>query len=321
MKPPLLVMEPFRKVVVWGSGALERFGKAGASNLGESWEVSCVPGSPSRDAASGRSLADIVAGDPGYWFGPLAEPGAFPFLVKLIATGDWLSLQVHPDDGQAMRLEGLPSGKRESWWILEAAPGSEIILGLNPGAQALDLRRALEAGTAEAVSAVVRRVPAKAGDVFDIPPGTLHALGPGLVLLEVQQPVDVTYRVFDWNRAGLDGLPRPLHVEKSLHVLDPESRPVPLELPRASCAGRGATVVDHDRFRLERWHVAGRARIPGGELFAAVCVAGSGGTGPEPGGGVPLSPGRSIVVPGAATFLDVWGGPLDLAVIRPPRAG
>ncbi|HMS18355.1 MAG TPA: class I mannose-6-phosphate isomerase [Planctomycetota bacterium] len=318
MKPTILAMEPFKKTVVWGSRALESYGKGPAEHLGESWEISCVEGGLSKDAASGRPLRDFFLEDPEHFLGSESALRSFPWLIKLLATADWLSLQVHPSDQQALDLVGRPLGKRECWLILEATEGAEIFLGLREGAGKEDLRAALAAGTKEAVEAVLRRVTVRAGDLFDITPGTLHALGPGLVLLEVQQPVDLTYRVFDWQRVGLDGKPRELHVEQSLAVLDENSRPSALA-PLAPLAGiPGQRLLHNDKFRLERWFIHGHERIPVTELLGVVCLGGAGDAQVPPGPGIWLERGRSFVVPRGVSFLDLRGESLDLAVALPP---
>jgi mannose-6-phosphate isomerase len=319
MKPTILPMQPFLKTVVWGSDALSRFGKGSAKKLGESWEISCVPGGLSHDANSGRTLKELFEADTEYFIGAEAGFRSFPWLIKLLATKDWLSVQVHPDDRQARELEGpLGLGKRECWLILDAEPGAEIALGLKPGKNRSDLESALALGTTSALWDVLRRVPAKVGDLFDITPGTLHALGPGLVLLEVQQPVDLTYRVFDWQRLGLDGLPRDLHVRKSLQVLDEDSRPSPLP-PLAPLSGlEGHRLIYNDKFRLERWLINGHERVPVTDLLGVVCLGGAGDAQVPPGPGIWLQKGRSFVVPRGVSFLDLRGESLDLAVALPP---
>ena len=164
---------------------------------------------------AGRSLAEVVAAEPAAVLGPAgidAAGGRFPVLAKIIDTAAWLSLQVHPDDATAARLEGPGHlGKTESWYVLDAAPGAEIILGTVPGTPDAAIRAAIRAG---ALDAVVERIPVHAGDVILVPAGTLHAIGPGILLYELQQSSDITYRVSDWGRPASAG--RVLHVEQSL---------------------------------------------------------------------------------------------------------
>ena len=150
----------------------------------------------------------------------------FPLLIKLLDCHQWLSLQVHPDDRQAARLEGPgQNGKTEAWHVLEADPEARLIAGLKPGTSADQMAQAIRNGSIEKLS---QYETVRAGDTIFMPAGTIHALGPGLLVYEVQESSDFTYRVFDWNRPQTPN--RVLHIEKSLAVADPSagSRPVPL---------------------------------------------------------------------------------------------
>ena len=169
---------------------------------------------------AGCSLAD-VAGEYGVeLLGRRAVQrtgNRFPLLVKLLDTAQWLSLQVHPNDEQAARLEG-PGffGKTEAVHVLEAAPGATMIAGLQPGTTAEALAEAVRGGM---ILDLARVLPVAAGDTLFVRPGMIHASGPGLLLYEVQQTSDLTYRVWDWNRPQTAG--RVLHLDKSLAVADP----------------------------------------------------------------------------------------------------
>ncbi len=164
----------------------------------------------------GLGLDEVVERWPGWVLGEAAGSG-FPILLKILSVGDWLSVQVHPDDEDAARLEGEPWGKNEAWLVLEALPGAEIVMGLKPGADRPAVERALAENR---LAEVLGRVPARPGDVFHLGAGTVHATGPGLTIFEIQQASDVTYRFYDWDRPGQDGLPRPLHQKKALEVMD-----------------------------------------------------------------------------------------------------
>jgi mannose-6-phosphate isomerase len=149
----------------------------------------------------------------------------FPLLIKLLDCADWLSLQVHPNDEQARRLEGPDQfGKTEAWHILEADPGASLLFGLRPGTDQEQLQAAVTGGT---ILDLVQSHQVQQGDTVFIRPGMIHALGPGLLIYEVQQTSNITYRVFDWNRPAAAG--RKLHIAESLEVLDPqaEARIVP----------------------------------------------------------------------------------------------
>jgi mannose-6-phosphate isomerase len=143
----------------------------------------------------------------------------FPLLIKLLDCAAWLSLQVHPDDEQAARLEG-PGlfGKTEAWHVLDAAPDATLIAGLRPGTTSEMLSRSIRNGT---ILETAQYLQVQSGDTIFIRPGTIHALGPGLLIYEVQQTSNLTYRVFDWDRPQTNG--RVLHIEKSLEVANPTS--------------------------------------------------------------------------------------------------
>lgn len=191
--------------------------------IGESWEVADHGADTSTVANgpyAGMPLSVLrerwgkeLVGDHGLDAGR----GRLPLLIKFIDASDVLSVQVHPDNEYAAAHHSGELGKTEAWYVVHAEPNAEIVFGLKPGTTKERLRSAIEA---EAVEDLLRRLPASAGDCFFTPAGTAHALGAGLVVYEVQQNSDVTYRFYDWKRLGLDGKPRELHVEHSLNVLD-----------------------------------------------------------------------------------------------------
>jgi len=138
----------------------------------------------------------------------------FPLLVKYIDAEEALSVQVHPDDAYGLAHEG-ELGKTEMWYILHADPGADLIAGLRAGVTQDDFRRALAQGDP---AELLHRVPVSTGDCLFIPAGRIHAIMPGVLILEIQQNSDTTYRLYDWGRLGLDGLPRPLHVAQAMAV-------------------------------------------------------------------------------------------------------
>lgn len=317
MSGDVLILDPFALEVVWGGHTLQRdFGKDAAPDcrLGETWEVSCVPGRETRVRATGKSLRAHFEETPEQ-FAP--RGAAFPLLVKLISTSALLSLQVHPDDAAAQRLEGEPNGKHEAWWVLAAEPDAHLFLGLAEGRGRDDLAAAVATGRSKAVAGVLRRVEVAPGDVFDVPPGTVHALGPGLTLIEVQQPSDLTYRLFDWERVGLDGKPRPVHVEKALPIVDPASRPARAPAGPAVRGGIGECLLDRAAFRFERWRIDGQASVPTDGFMALVCAGGSG-TVQVPGHARhALSRGQSCVIPRGVSMVELSGRDLLLAAASP----
>ena len=172
-------------------------------------------------------VADLTLAEVSEKYGPAlygsSWPGRrFPLLAKYIFTSDWLSVQVHPDDGYARIHDPGNVGKSEMWYILRADPKAEFLLAVKLGVNKQALKAAFEKGTSKAL---LKHHYAKAGEAVFVPPGTVHALGPGLVLFEVEQNSDLTYRLDDYGRVGLDGKPRPLHLAKGLDVIQEDLPP------------------------------------------------------------------------------------------------
>lgn len=140
----------------------------------------------------------------------------FPLLFKVIDASDKLSVQVHPDDGYAQKVEGEP-GKTEMWYIIDAEDGAKLIYGVKAGTSKKDFARAIREGSLEKY---LNEVEVNKGDIFFIPSGAVHAIKGGILLAEIQQNSDTTYRVYDWNRMGRDGKPRDLHIEKAVDVIN-----------------------------------------------------------------------------------------------------
>jgi mannose-6-phosphate isomerase len=174
-------------------------------------------------------------------------------LLKFLDAAQKLSVQVHPDDARAARLTPPDLGKTEAWVILEAEPGSVIYAGLRPGVDRPALAAAIDAGRCQDCLNVFK--PAVGDSVF-LPAGTVHALGAGLLVAEIQQSSDVTYRLFDWNRLGPDGKPRALHVEQGLDAVDFRRGPVGPQQPRPTERPEVSRLVECERFILDRWKFA-----------------------------------------------------------------
>jgi mannose-6-phosphate isomerase len=158
-------------------------------------------------------LEDVIQQYPLEMIGYHHKNGEFPLLVKLLDAREWLSVQVHPDDTLADVLEGEPRGKTECWYILKAEPDAEIIYGLKNGISKQQYQYALNSGND---LELLHKVKVQKGDFIFVPAGTIHAIGPGIVLYELQQTSDTTYRLYDWDRCGIDGNPRELHIEKGI---------------------------------------------------------------------------------------------------------
>lgn len=216
---PAYKLLPACKDYIWGGQRLKTdFGIDSDLNpLSEAWVLSCHPDGPSVLADTGLTLPEYIERE-----GPeaLGERGrqfeSFPLLVKLIDARENLSVQVHPSDEYALAHEG-QYGKTEMWVVLDAAPGAYLYYGFRREVTREEFARHIAEG---ALTDLLRKLPVQKGDVVFIPSGTLHAIGAGLVIAEIQQNSNVTYRVFDYGRTGMDGRPRALHVEKALEVTD-----------------------------------------------------------------------------------------------------
>ena len=200
---------------------------AADSLIGEVWitdESSKILNGP----VAGLTLGEASARFRSELNGPNWKDRRFPILSKYIFTSDWLSLQVHPDDRYARKHEPGNWGKCEMWYIVHAEPEAEILLGLKPDTTPEMLRAACKSGESREL---LHRFHPKAGEAVFIPPGTIHALGPGLVLFEAEENSDITYRLDDFGRMGLDGKPRPLHLDKGFDVIKADL-PALRNLPR-----------------------------------------------------------------------------------------
>ncbi len=248
-----LPVEPLERELIWGGDALvTRYGKPGDphAKIGESWE--CWDANRiATGAFAGKTIAELRGELGRALVGALDPARPFPLLTKLIDARQALSVQVHPDDEYARRIEHQPNGKTECWYVLEAEPGATIVLGWNRDTSRGEYLERVRDGS---LGELLRHVPVKPHDVFYLPAGTLHAIGAGIVLFETQQNSDLTYRIFDYNRLGADGKPRELNVDKAADVLDyRRSEAGALEPVRYELDGleRAALVADHN-FILER---------------------------------------------------------------------
>jgi mannose-6-phosphate isomerase len=212
---------PIYQSRVWGGRRMETLLGAALPDattpFGEAWTVSDRPEAQSVTSA-GVSLHELWTSHREEVFGKAllnSKSPTFPLLMKILDACDDLSIQVHPPASMAAALKGEP--KTEMWFIAHADPGAKIYAGLKPGATRAAFEQALQNGT---VADVVHVIEARTGDCLFIPSGRVHAIGAGLLIYEIQQNSDTTYRVFDWNRVGLDGKPRALHVQESLQSID-----------------------------------------------------------------------------------------------------
>ena len=271
--PYPLQFTPIFKDYIWGGRALETLlGRAIPDGVvAESWEIAAHPHGQT-PIANGTLAGQALSAVQKAWGEELlgsrnrqaVESGKFPLLIKLLDANRWLSVQVHPDDAYALAQEN-DYGKTEMWVILRAQPGAELIYGLKAGvtrerfAQAVDENR---------VEEMLHRVAVSAGDVVFVPSGTVHALGPGVLVAEIQQNSDTTYRIYDWGRMEADGQPRPLHVDKALEVIDWEQIEPVLAAPRIAPAGQkgvGVEEIAHCAYFYTERILVGAGRVYAGE--------------------------------------------------------
>jgi mannose-6-phosphate isomerase len=247
------VLDPKLSPAIWGGNELvTEFGKHGdpTAKLGESWE--CWDANKVTDGPlAGATVANLRAKLGASLLGNLDPARIFPVLTKIITAHDWLSVQVHPDDAYAQRVEHQPNGKTESWYVFSAQPDAQLVLGWTRDTSREEYEQRVADGT---LGEILRKIPVKAGDTIYVPAGVVHAIGSGVVLFETQQASDLTYRMFDWNRIGPDGKPRELHVQKAADVLDYHAGTAGplLQIPyRFEGLERVALIADN-RFVVER---------------------------------------------------------------------
>lgn len=277
---------------VWGG---QRLGQGqGSTPIGEAWVVA----EESRVAAgplAGRTLAELASTHPSELLGRRALSGRFPLLIKLLDCADWLSVQVHPDDAQAQRLDGPGQlGKTEAWHVLDAAPGARLVGGVVPGTDPAALRRAILDGR---VMDHVQYAAVQAGDSLSIPAGTVHALGPGIFLYEVQQSSDLTYRLYDWDRPQAVG--RALHLPQGAEVSQ-----VVAAAPQAAGParpGEAQRLLATPYFALDRLTLSGEAltQDTAGESVQILTVTEGQATVSVQGEPYPLAQYASLVLPAA----------------------
>lgn len=315
--PRVLMVEPVFAARVWGGNSLVNwYGEKVPSDtvVGESWAISGLPGRAgaiSLGAPAGYTLADawaagLVTGEP--------RTDDFPLLCKILDTNDWLSVQVHPNDDQAAELEGDPRGKSECWLVLEARPGAELVIGHGaPSVSAL----ASHMADGTMFSQLIRREVAP-GSFFMVPAGCVHAVGPGLLIYEVQQSSDITYRLYDFNRLGLDGQPRELHIAKSLSVIEVPYDPtksLTASAPELSDWGSRQLLVSNEHFEVVRYALDSWLPLSSPRYQLATVISGSG-TLHEGSHEYPVTQGSSFVVPAGLPDVGV-DGHLSVIVTKP----
>ena len=307
-----LFLRPAFKDYIWGGTRLKTdWGKqTELSPLAESWELSCHEAGPSVVVSgdwAGQTLAQVLAAHPQLAGAKAEKAGEFPLLIKLIDAAGPLSVQVHPDDAYARRVEHA-QGKTEMWYVLDADEGAGIYYGFKRETSAEELKAAIEANT---LTELLNWVSTKKGDCFFIPAGTVHAIGAGLLIAEVQQSSNLTYRVYDYGRLGADGKPRPLHIDKALAVTrrEPPQTPVgPTEPEQTVSGGRIQPLFACDKFTTAVLTVEGTmSDSVSNESFVSLLTVEGEGTLSYRGETYPLKKGQSVFLPAGMGAYELAG--------------
>lgn len=306
-----MFMDPDFKETVWGgTRIMTEFGKKiPSANTGESWEVAAHKNGNStirNGFLKGKTLQEAINEYPAEIMGYSVvreDRSRFPLLIKIIDADNDLSIQVHPNDEMAARLEGPGvSGKTEMWYVIDAEEGAQLVYGFKKDMTADAFAKAIEEGTLEKY---LNYVPVKKGDCFFIPAGTLHAIGKGILIAEIQQNCDTTYRVYDYNRLGLDGKPRELHIEKAKACAN-----------LSSSAGQEYSSIDEgvvcDYFQVYRRQLRGLQEISvSNEHFQVLMILeGSGRI-----DSIPFKKGDTILLPAAGETVGLDGRAVYLQIL------
>lgn len=279
-----VLFEPIYKELLWGGSRLnDIYGrKSPFICTGESWDISCRPaemGIVKNGVYQGLSFQDLIDKDRAGWLGAKqAGRKDFPLLVKLIDANDNLSIQVYPDNAFAGAGEEVPFEKNELWYILEAPIGSVIAFGLKDGVTKEAFKQAVED---DRVEACLNELSVEKGDMLYIPAGLVHGISKGIMVAEIQQNSDLTYRVYDYNRVGPSGKTRELHVEKALAVMDFDNKIKKERLTGLPLRKEGAEITSYlelDGFAVMKYKLRGRlAEETDGLAFSIfTCVDGEG---------------------------------------------
>lgn len=318
---------------VWGGRALEARlglelppGQPGGPPppVGESWELvdrEDVSSIVAEGPEAGRTLGELLQQDAEAILGkaPANARGRFPLLLKYLDARDNLSVQVHPEEEVARRMGGGAQGKTEAWYVLGAEPGACLYAGLKSGLDAASFR---EVATGPAVVETMHRWEVEAGDCMVVPGGTVHAIGAGITLFEVQQNSDTTWRIWDWGRMGLDGAPRETHLDQALAGIDfdqPARPPVkPVWEPATEARPARAALARSRWFAMNALAFAAPARLSSANQYQIYSVtAGSGRLGVRATGTeVTLNLGDTWLVPAACGYHDVEPGPDGLTLVQ-----
>ncbi len=301
--PYPLRLKPLFRDYLWGGRNLEtKLGKKLPADgvWAESWEIIDHPEHQSLIAngeLAGKTLREVTRDAPGWLLGENCTSPALPLLLKYLDCQRVLSVQVHPEDAYAQTMSSPDLGKTEAWYIVAAEPDAVLYAGLKGGVTQAALGEAMQSGDVEACLHPIYPI---AGDCVFIPAGTVHALGAGLLVAEIQQASNTTFRLFDWNRVDANGQPRALHQRQSLEVIDFTGGPRELQVPQATEQAGRERLVSCEKFVLDRLGDVPRCQLGGDGRFHLLTAPAGGITlfapGDEP---VELSVGDSVMLPAA----------------------
>ncbi len=322
-----LKFRPVLKTVVWGGEKIAGFKgiDTARTNIGESWELSGVKGSESVVAYgpfAGRTISDLVSSYREKLVGKsvYARTGnEFPLLIKFIDAKQDLSIQVHPDDALASRWHNGARGKSEMWYVVSADKGASLISGLSETITPEEYERRVADNT---VTDVLCRYPVHEGDVFFIPAGRIHSIGAGSFIVEIQETSDITYRIYDYGRPGLDGKPRELHTEQAKSAIDYRVhedyrtryvRKMNEEVSLVNCCHFNTSLLEMDEPFVKD--------MSGMDSFlAAVCIDGEGTVSDSEGNTVDISCGETVLIPAcmSSAVFRPQGGRLQMLLTSCP---
>ena len=261
--------EPIFRSYIWGGDRLaSQLGKKppGSGIWAESWEIVDHREGESivtDGALAGWTLRQLIESFPNEVIGRDTPNERFPLLLKYLDCQRVLSVQVHPDDEYGAKMPQPDRGKTEAWYVIDAEPDAKLYAGLKSGVDRQSLLAAIEKGETESCLHVLSPKP---GDCIFIPAGTVHALGAGLLVAEIQQASDCTFRLFDWDRVDKDGQPRQLHIDQALEVIDFERGPIEFVTRSQITSANPQTLVDCDKFTLKEFACPGTYRLDGKQL-------------------------------------------------------
>lgn len=313
------LLKPAGKDYLWGGSRLnDDFSKEiDMDPLAETWECSTHPDGPSVVGSgmhAGKTLSEVLQEHPEYMGSHPRTKGELPILIKFIDAKKDLSVQVHPDDEYARIHENGSLGKSEMWYILDAAKGARLIYGFYHDMKKEVLKKSLENGTVEKY---LQKVPVKKDDVFYVEAGTVHGIGAGTLIAEIQESSNLTYRLYDYNRVDKNGKARELHIDKALEVADLKSSAAPRQPMRVLKYKKGCATellcrckyfqVERLLINTERCRQMADFQTEGNSFQVLLCVNGCGVLIPETGDPIHFFRGDCIFVPADSVRLKLHG--------------